>query len=81
MTQQTDAAQIAAFLASRGVTRVAEGAASLPTDRRFWRDAVRAPRGAEEVLPDPTKIIRVAAIDSFGREYLVNGLGEWIATE
>ena len=76
---QSDDDAIAHFLAIRGVTRVAEGAASLPTDRQFWHAAVRAPRGA--VLPDPTEIIRVAAIDALGREYLVNGLGEWVATE
>ena len=78
---QSDDDAIARFLATRGVTRGAEAEHALPTDRRFWQAAVRAPRGAEEVLPDPTKIIRVAAIDALGREYLVNGLGEWVATE
>lgn len=44
---KTDDAAIAAFMATRGVTRVAEG----------------------------------AAVDALGREFWVNGLGEWIATE
>ena len=75
---KADDAAIAAFMATRGVTRVAEGAAALPTDHRFWRDAVRAPR---PVFVDPTIVRRVAAVDALGREYLVNGLGEWVATE
>ena len=37
-----------------------------------WKDA--------QPLPKPL-YIRVAAIDALGREYLVNGLGEWVATE
>jgi len=66
---KADDAAIAAFAAARGVTRVAEGAAALPTDRRYWRDAVRAPR---PVSVDPTIVRRVAAVDALGRRGCVN---------
>ena len=76
----TTDADIAAFIAARGVTRVAEGERSLPNDRRFWRAAVRGEL-PKTIDVDPTQVRRVVAIDAYDREVIVNGLGEWIATE
>ena len=75
---KADDAAIAAWIATRGVTRVAAGEHALPTDRRFWHAAVRG-----EVAPaiDPTQERRVVAIDAYDREVVVNGLGEWVYTE
>ena len=78
MSRESDDSTIAAFLATRGATRVDVGAHALPTGRHYWHAAVR---GELPTPPDPTRMIRVAAIDAMGREVLVNGLGEWIATE
>jgi hypothetical protein len=76
----SDDSAIAAFLATRGATRVTEGAHTLPTDHRYWHAALRGEL-PKTVDVDPTQIKRVAAIDSYGREVIVNGYGEWIATE
>jgi hypothetical protein len=64
----SDAEQIAAFLATRGATKVAEGECAM--DHRAMYRAVRGERS------DPTQERHLRAIDHMGRELWVNGLGE-----
>lgn len=64
----TDQEQIAAFIASRGVTRVAAGEATY--DRRTMYKAVR---GDNDLIRE-----RHVVVDHCGRERVRNGLGEWI---
>lgn len=70
MSSDTDA--IAAFLASRGVTRVAEGVAALNHSSRDWRKVVRGEPTQNELIASR----HLAAVDAAGNEYWVNGLGE-----
>lgn len=72
MDNTDDSAAIAAFIAARGVTRVAEGERALSDNRGDWRARVRG-----ETTPDDLIEQRcLAAVDAAGREYWVNGLGE-----
>jgi hypothetical protein len=68
----TEAEQIAAFIARRGVTRVPEGTATL-TERQLYR-AVRGEPTTDDLIRQ-----RQVVIDHAGREHVRNGLGEWIA--
>lgn len=71
----TDSEQIAAFLATKGATKVAEGEGT----KNHWRgrDWARAARG-EPTTDDLIRQRRVV-VDHVGRERVQNGLGEWIA--
>lgn len=70
----SDKAQIAAFLASRGVTRVEPGVSTLNYTRRDWRAAVRGEKTEADLISE-----RRVAMDHAGREHVTNGLGERIA--
>jgi hypothetical protein len=67
--------QIAAFIARKGITRVAEGTSN-GMSRRDWYDTVRAPKAAKPMAHD---IRIVKAIDHLGRSVIVNGDGELVA--
>ena len=71
----TEAEQIAAFIARKGVSKVAEGEAALGHwSRRDWRKAARGEPTCDELIRER----RLAAVDHAGREFWVNGLGERI---
>lgn len=77
----TESEQIAAFLATRGVTRVAAGVATLGhLSRRDWRKAVRDPAGVAS-LTQAAIDARYVTVDDRGREWTRNGLGEVISVE
>jgi hypothetical protein len=69
----SDAEQIAAFIASKGVTRVGEGETN-GMRNRDWRKAVRGGPTEGDLINQ-----RRVVIDHTGREFVQNGLGEWIA--
>lgn len=78
----TDQEQIKAFLASRGVTRIAEGVATT-TPREIYR-AARAgekARTIEEIETDKLIRQRRVTYDHLGRAVITNGLGEIIGRE
>lgn len=68
----TDAEQIAAFIAARGVTRVAAGEATM--DHRAMYRAVRG--HTDNDLINQRRVVR-----SNGRDYVYNGLGEAVGIE
>ena len=72
--EMTDAEKIQAFIASRGVTRVAEGERAYDGRSMYW-----AVRGEKAV--DLTSRRVVWGHDHLGRAIIVNGLGELIAVE
>lgn len=71
----SDSDAIAHFLATRGATRIAEGDRALSDNRGDWRRRVRGELTANELIAQR----HVYAVDAAGREYIVNGLGEWVA--
>ena len=71
----TDAEQIAAFIAKRGITQIPAGGGTLThLTTRDWRKVVR---GEMPATIDPTTR-RIVHEDGKGREYVTNGLGELI---
>ena len=73
-THMTEQEQIAAFIARKGVTKVAEGEAALGHwSRQDWRSAARGERTTDDLIRER----HVVVIN--GREYVSNGLGERIA--
>jgi hypothetical protein len=68
----TDAAQIAAFLAARGVTKVPAGERTLSERDMYQR--VRGEPTVDHLISE-----RRTVVDHCGRERVRNGLGEWIA--
>lgn len=69
---QTDAEMIAAFIARKGVTQISVGARNYSE-----RDMYQAVRGepTEQDLINQRHVV----IGNGGREFVRNGLGEWIA--
>ena len=73
----TENEKIKAFLATRGATRVEEGARSLSNNRGDWRARVRGElTSAEKHENALIAQHRMIATDHCGREFWVNGLGE-----
>jgi len=70
----TDEEKIAEFMARKGVTRIAEGEATMT-----GRDHYMAARGREYGENALIAHRRLAAVDHCGREIWVNGLGERIS--
>lgn len=70
----TEAEQIAQFMATRGVTRVAEADRSLPDTSRDWVRRVRGEPTTDDLIRQ-----RHVTIGGNGREYVKNGLGERIS--
>ena len=81
----TEAEQIAAFIARKGVTRVATGASALgDMTARDWAKAARSTtriNAATRIDDEQQRLIdeRYVVVDHLGRERVRNGLGEWIA--
>ena len=76
----TDAEQIAAFIAAKGVTRVPEGEGTLNhVSARDWHKAIRS--DARLNGSETARLIaeRHYVTDHLGRVRVCNGLGEWIA--
>ena len=72
----TDQEKIAQFIASRGVKKIPAGQATLGhLTRADWRNVVRG-EPTEQDLINQRRVIRTG-ID--GKEYVQNGLGEWIS--
>jgi len=69
---KADADMIAAFMAKRGVTKIAAGEAAM-TERDMHK-AVRSEHRVNALINQR----HVAAVDHLGREFVVNGLGERI---
>ncbi len=69
----TDQEQIAAFIARKGVTRIAAGESS-GISNRAWRAAARG-----ELTDNDLIAKRVVRYDARGVAHVQNGLGEWIA--
>lgn len=69
VTQMTEQDQIAAFVARRGVTRVAEGV-RITTGRGLYA----AVRGDNALIEE-----RHVVYDHLGQIHVRNSLGEWIA--
>jgi hypothetical protein len=76
----TDAEQIAAFIAARGVTKCATGDSALNLSAKEWRAAARSPERVRP-LSEEDKLIqeRHTVVDHLGRVRVCNGLGEWVA--
>lgn len=70
----TDQEKIAAFLATKGATRVAPGESVLNYSNRDWRAAVRGERSDNDRIME-----RHVTVDATGREFVTNGLGERIS--
>jgi hypothetical protein len=63
--------QIAAFIASRGVTRIAEGAGNGYT-RRDWHAMVRGDVAPRDAIGERHLVV----VDAAGKEFWMNGIGE-----
>jgi hypothetical protein len=72
----TDSEQIAAFIASRGVTRVPSGESTLNLSNPDWRRVVREPRVTENARINE-RHLRIIN----GREHVTNGIGEIVYSE
>lgn len=79
----TDQELIAAFIASRGVTRVAAGETALNYSPRDWHAVNRgnAPTSAGHTLTENELIAQRHVRTVNGREHVTNGLGEVIYSE
>ena len=72
--------QIAAFIASRGITRIAAGEASMGhVTSREWQLAARDTMTIQSRTEQARIDERHVTIDGTGREYVTNGLGERIS--
>lgn len=68
--------QIAAFLAKRGATRIAEGTATMST--REWQYAVRGEQSPVRAPREDDERVTVVT-DHLGREHMRNAHGEWLS--